>query len=146
MPQEIDIAPEDYPLVNHSRIFTLFWTDGVVAKPAPRGGANWPPSSYDPATNYYYVCGTDSINLFKGGVENQEMPRAGRGEPPDTPPKKRSPGTSIFAALDMKTNRLVWRQDWKDSCYSGSMTTTAGAPAQAYSTPAFSPSAHNSSW
>ena len=126
VPQEIDIAPEDYPLVNQGRIFTPFWTEGVVAKPAPRGGANWPPSSYDPATNYYYVCGTDSMNLFKGGVENQEMPRAGErflggvfgGSP--------LPGTGIFAALDMKTNRLVWRQAWKDSCYSGSMTTAGG--------------------
>src|SRR5690242_1784624 len=126
VPHEIDIAPEDFPLVNQGRIFTPFWTEGVVAKPAPRGGANWPPSSYDPATNYYYVCGTDSMNVFKGGVENQEMPRSGErflggafgGSP--------MPGTGIFAALDMKTNRLVWRQAWKDSCYSGSMTTAGG--------------------
>ena len=126
VPHEIDIAPEDFPLVNQGRIFTPFWTDGVVAKPSPRGGANWPPSSYDPASNYYYVCGSDSINIFKGGVENQEMPREGErflggafgGSP--------IPGTGIFAALDMKTNRLVWRQAWKDSCYSGSMTTAGG--------------------
>jgi quinohemoprotein ethanol dehydrogenase len=126
VPHEIDIAPEDFPLVNQGRIFTPFWTDGVVAKPSPRGGANWPPSSYDPASNYYYVCGSDSINLFKGGVENQEMPREGErflggafgGSP--------LPGTGIFAALDMKTNRLVWREAWKDSCYSGSMTTAGG--------------------
>ena len=126
VPHEIDIAPEDFPLVNQGRIFTPFWTDGVVAKPSPRGGANWPPSSYDPASNYYYVCGSDSINIFKGGVENQEMPREGQrflggafgGSP--------MPGTGIFAALDVKTNRLVWRQAWKDSCYSGSMTTAGG--------------------
>ena len=36
------------------------------------------------------------------------------------------PGTGIFAALDMKTNRLVWQQRWKDSCYSGSVTTAGG--------------------
>jgi len=126
VPHEIDIAPEDFPLINQGRIFTPFWTDGVVAKPSPRGGANWPPSSYDPASNYYYVCGSDSINIFKGGVENQEMPREGQrflggafgGSP--------IPGTGIFAALDVKTNRLVWRQAWKDSCYSGSMTTAGG--------------------
>ena len=126
VPHEIDIAPEDFPLVNQGRIFTPFWTDGVVAKPSPRGGANWPPSSYDPASNYYYVCGSDSINIFKGGVENQEMPREGQrflggafgGSP--------MPSTGIFAALDVKTNRLVWRQAWKDSCYSGSMTTAGG--------------------
>ena len=36
------------------------------------------------------------------------------------------PATGIFAALDMKTNRLVWQQRWKDSCYSGSVTTAGG--------------------
>ena len=126
VPQEIDIAPEDYPLVNQGRIFTPFWTEGVVAKPAPRGGANWPPSSYDPATNYYYVCGTDSMNLFKGGVENQEMPRAGERFLGGAFAGSPLPGAGIFAALDMKTNRLVWRQAWKDSCYSGSITTAGG--------------------
>jgi quinohemoprotein ethanol dehydrogenase len=126
VPHEIDIAPEDFPLVNQGRIFTPFWTEGVVAKPAPRGGANWPASSYDPASNYFYVCGTDSANIFKGGDENPAAPREGErylggafGGPP-------IPGTGIFAALDMKTNRLVWRQAWKDSCYSGSVTTAGG--------------------
>jgi PQQ-dependent dehydrogenase (methanol/ethanol family) len=126
VPHEMEIAPEDFPLVNQGRIFTPFWTDGVVAKPSPRGGANWPPSSYDPTTNYFYVCGSDSANIFKGGDENQAMPREGErflggafgGSP--------IPGTGIFAALDMKTNRLVWRQAWKDSCYSGSVTTAGG--------------------
>jgi quinohemoprotein ethanol dehydrogenase len=126
VPHEMEIAPEDFPLVNQGRIFTPFWTDGVVAKPSPRGGANWPPSSYDPSTNYFYVCGSDSANIFKGGDENQAMPRQGErflggafgGSP--------LPGTGIFAALDMKTNRLVWRQSWKDSCYSGSVTTAGG--------------------
>ena len=35
-------------------------------------------------------------------------------------------GTGIFAALDMKTNRLVWQQRWRDVCYSGSVTTAGG--------------------
>jgi len=36
------------------------------------------------------------------------------------------PATGIFAALDMKTNRLMWQQRWKDNCYSGSATTAGG--------------------
>ena len=128
VPHQIDMPLEDYPLVNQGRIFTPFWTDGVVAKPAPRGGANWPPSSYDPATNYFFVCGTDSVNLFKGGEENQVIPEEGHGGRylggafGGSP----IPGTGIFAALDMKTNRLVWQQRWRDLCYSGSVTTAGG--------------------
>ena len=128
VPHQIDIPLEDYPLVNQGRIFTPFWTDGVVAKPAPRGGANWPPSSYDPTTNYFYVCGTDSVNLFKGGEENQAIPDEGHGGRylGGTFGGSPIPATGIFAALDMKTNRLVWQQRWKDLCYSGSVTTAGG--------------------
>jgi len=128
VPHQIDIPLEDYPLVNQGRIFTPFWADGVVAKPAPRGGANWPPSSYDPATNYFYVCGTDSVNLFKGGEENQAIPEEGHGGRylGGTFGGSPIPATGIFAALDMKTNRLVWQQRWKDLCYSGSVTTAGG--------------------
>jgi quinohemoprotein ethanol dehydrogenase len=126
VPHEVEIAPEDFPLVNQGRIFTPFWTDGVVAKPSPRGGANWPPSSYDPATNYFYVCGSDSANIFKGGDENQAMPREGERYLGGAFGGAPIPGTGIFAALDMKTNRLVWRQAWKDACYSGSVATAGG--------------------
>ncbi len=126
VPHHVDIAPEDFPLVNQGRIFTPFWTEGVVAKPAPRGGANWPPSSYDPATNYFYVCGTDSTNLFKAGELNQVTSREGERYLGGVFGGAPIPGTGIFAALDMKTNRLVWQQRWKDSCYSGSVTTAGG--------------------
>ena len=40
------------------------------------GGANWPPSSYDPETHLLYVCATDRINTFSV----QESLRAARGE------------------------------------------------------------------
>jgi quinohemoprotein ethanol dehydrogenase len=126
VPQAIDVAPEGFTLVNQGRIFTPFWADGVVAKPSARGGANWPPSSYDPNTDYYYVCATDAPNLFKGGEDNQKLPQSGQGYLGSAFGGMPLPATGIFAALDMKTNRLVWQQRWKDSCYSGSVTTAGG--------------------
>ncbi len=36
-----------------------------MVKPATMGGANWPPSSYDPTTHTLYVCATDRISTFK---------------------------------------------------------------------------------
>jgi len=97
-----------------------------VAKPSARGGANWPPSSYDPETNYYYVCGTDAPNLFKGGESDQKFPEAGQNYLGGAFGGMPLGAAGIFAALDMKTNRLVWQQRWKDSCYSGSVTTAGG--------------------
>ena len=56
IPHEIDIEPEGFKLINNGRIFTPFWDEPVVVKPLGTGGANWPPSSYDPETNLFYVC------------------------------------------------------------------------------------------
>jgi quinohemoprotein ethanol dehydrogenase len=126
VPQFVDIAPEDIPLVNQGRIFTPFWMDPIVAKPGARGGANWPPSSYDPTTNYFYVCATDAANVFKGGEEDEQITPEGQRYIGSAFGGAPIPASGIFAALDMKTNRLVWQQRWKDSCYSGSVTTAGG--------------------
>ncbi len=126
VPQSVDIAPEDFPLANHGRVFTPSWMEAIVAKPGARGGANWPPSSYDPATNYFYVCATDGANLFKGGEEDEKIPPEGQRYLGSAFGGAPIPGSGIFAALDMKTNRLVWQQRWKDPCYSGSVATAGG--------------------
>jgi len=126
IPQSVDIAPEDYPLVNQGRIFTPFWKEPLVAKPGARGGANWPPSSYDPASNILYVCATDAANVFRGGEDDQQITPEGQRYLGSAFGGAPLPAAGIFAALDMKTNRLVWQQRWKDSCYSGSVTTAGG--------------------
>ena len=126
VPQSVDIAPEDFPLVNQGRIFTPFWKDAIVAKPGARGGANWPPSWYDPTTNLFYVCATDAANLFRGGEDDQKITPEGTRYLGSAFGGAPLPASGIFAALDMKTNRLVWQQRWKESCYSGSVTTAGG--------------------
>ena len=126
VPQQGDIAPEDFLLVNQGRIFTPFWMEPIVAKPGARGGANWPPSSYDPVTNYFYVCATDGANVFRGGEEDEQITPEGTRYLGSAFGGAPIPASGIFAALDMKTNRLVWQQRWKDSCYSGSVTSAGG--------------------
>ena len=32
----------------------------------------------------------------------------------------------IFAAVDLTTNKLAWRQQWAEMCYSGSIVTKGG--------------------
>jgi quinohemoprotein ethanol dehydrogenase len=126
VPQSIDVAPEGFTLVNQGRIFTPFWADGVVVKPSARGGANWAPSSYDPDTNLYYVCATDGANFFKGGEDDEKFPQSGQRYLGSAFGGMPIGANGIFAALDMKTNRLVWQQRWKDNCYSGSVATAGG--------------------
>jgi alcohol dehydrogenase (cytochrome c) len=131
VPQEIDIVPEGADLLpgsgdikNHGRIFTPYLTDQIMVKPSTTGGANWPPSSYDPTTHTLYVCATDRISTFKAADPGQPAPNKiymgggfGQAEANDR---------GIFAALDVTTNKLVWRQSWREICYSGSIVTAGG--------------------
>jgi PQQ-dependent dehydrogenase (methanol/ethanol family) len=128
VPHEIDIVPEGFELVNNGRIFTPFWDKPVIVKPLGTGGANWPPSSYDPETNLFYVCANDGAAAYstrEGGVE-WEMPKPGTryfgGEYTRSGAQRRG----IFAAVDVKTNRLAWRQQWAEMCYAGSIVTRGG--------------------
>src|SRR5690606_21817541 len=120
------IPPEGSRLVNEGRIFTPFWTEPVVLKPWSLGGANWPPSSYDPRTGYFYVCAQDRAGIFQTMEIEDSRPEPGElytGGPFLGPPL---PSLGVFAALDMHTNELVWQQHWTDTCYSGSTNTAGG--------------------
>ena len=126
VPQSISIPPEGFRLVNQGRIFTPFWTEAVVSKPGQGGGANWPPSSYDPRTGYLYVCASDRTGVFKGGDIDHEIPPDGERYIGGAFGAVPFGVTGIFAALDMRTNTLVWQQQWPERCYSGSVATAGG--------------------
>jgi quinohemoprotein ethanol dehydrogenase len=128
VPQSVDIAPEGFTLTNGGRIFTPFWREPVVFRPGALGGANWPPSSYDPGAQTYYVCANDRIqSLSYSSDVNNVNPEPGEqrvgGALGGSVPLET---TGIFAALDVTTNRLVWQQRWSDYCYSGSAVTASG--------------------
>jgi alcohol dehydrogenase (cytochrome c) len=126
VPQHLDIAPEGYPLVNGGRIFTPFWTEYVIAKPGILGGANWPPSSYDPGTGYLYVCAVDAASSYLAAEVGAEPPPPGQyyvGGAFGTNPL---PQYGTLTALDMRTNTIVWQQHWSSMCYSGATTTAGG--------------------
>jgi alcohol dehydrogenase (cytochrome c) len=125
VPQSMAIAPEGFRLVNQGRIFTPFWTDAIVAKPGQGGGANWAPSSYDPALGYLYVCASDRTGIFKA-EDNFEMPMDGERYLGGAFGAVAWGITGILSALDMRTNRLVWQQQWPERCYSGSVVTAGG--------------------
>jgi alcohol dehydrogenase (cytochrome c) len=127
VPHSIAVEPEGFTLVNGGRIFTPFWTDREVPiKPAFSGGANWPPSSYDPRSGYYYVCAQDRVGIFKADPLAETRPPAGERYVAGIFGSSSLPNLGVFAALDVHTNTLVWQQQWSDACYSGSTTTAGG--------------------
>ena len=121
VPHSIDIPPAGFRLVNEGRIFTPYWDKPVVAKPGSWGGTNWPPSSYDPRLGFLFVCANDQMGRFRVGAPQE--PKPGAGNTQGLFGFSDIPLNGIFAAVDMRTNKIVWRQRWKDSCYSGSAAT-----------------------
>jgi alcohol dehydrogenase (cytochrome c) len=123
VPQEMDYAPEGFTLVNKGRIFTPFWDQVVVYK--PQMGVNWPPSSYDPQTNRMFICGIDHVATSISNKKGFELPDYQSFMGGDWV----NPGVArrgIFTAMDLKTNRIVWQQQWPSSCFNGTLATGGG--------------------
>ena len=132
VPQQIDIVPEDArrlpgssQIPNDGRIFTPFWTEPTMMKPGTMGGANWPPSAYDPDSNVLYVCATDRISNFVVRLP-LEAPGPNKVYMGGNFTQSSVHDGGILAALDVRTNRLVWRQEWREICYSGAVVTGGG--------------------
>jgi quinohemoprotein ethanol dehydrogenase len=96
-----------------------------MVKPATMGGANWPPSSFDPTTHTLYVCASDRISTFKA-LADPGQPGPNKVYMGGSFGQAEANDRGIFAALDVTTNKLVWRQSWREICYSGSIVTAGG--------------------
>jgi len=128
VPQFIERAPEGYKLVNDGRIFTPFVGNSpTIMLPGIWGGANWPPSAYDPVQQRLFVCASSVVNGYVGGGDAKFV-APGRGESylggamTYTPIPRRG----VIASLDVTTNTIAWRQEWPDQCYSGVAATGGG--------------------
>ena len=123
VPQFIDVAPENYTLVNGGRIFTPFTEIGTVAKPG--AAVNWPPSAYDPKSHLMFVCANDSASGRLGGDPTYPVEPGALYS--GSAPMRVAPVASreIVEALDVRTNKLVWRHQWANGC-SGVMVTGGG--------------------
>ena len=125
VPHRIEIAPEGYRLVNEGRIFTPFaGEDPTIVKPGIWGGASWPPSAYDPVKQHLFVCASSVPGGFKGDIDPNFKPpvqggRFGMGQTQQA----RVTRSGIIAAMDMTTNKVVWRYRWPEQCYSGTLAT-----------------------
>jgi alcohol dehydrogenase (cytochrome c) len=128
VPQLIEIAPEGHALVNDGRIFTPFvGTSSTIVAPGIWGGASWPPSSYDPVQQRLFVCASSVINGFTGGGDPKfAAPTSGAAYLGGATTFTRAARTGIIAALDVTTNKLAWRYQWPEQCYSGTLATAGG--------------------
>jgi mono/diheme cytochrome c family protein len=72
------------------------------------------------------VCAEDGPGAFRAWEVSDEPPTEGElyigGNFGAVP----MPAFGVLAAIDLHTNKLVWRQHWSDRCLSGSVTTAGG--------------------
>ena len=128
VPQLVEIAPEGHVLVNDGRIFTPFaGSAATIVAPGIWGGASWPPSAYDPVQQRLYVCASSVINGYTRGDDPKfAAPVDGTAFLGGATTFTRVARTGIIAALDVTKNTLVWRYQWPEQCYSGTLATGGG--------------------
>ena len=128
VPQFIEAAPKGYTLVNDGRIFTPFvGTSPTIVRPGIWGGANWPPSAYDPARQRMFVCASSVVNGYVGGGDAKFAgPARGESYLGGAMTYTPVPRAGIIASVDVTTNTLAWRHQWPDQCYSGTLATGGG--------------------
>jgi quinohemoprotein ethanol dehydrogenase len=121
-------AGQSVPIVNGKTIFAPPGHDTYVAvTPGAQGGDNWPPSSYNPNTNMFYVCAQSTVDAdIAGSMQHEakqgQVPAANFGSIFNATGFVKNPGT--LTAIEATTGKIKWQLTWpEDSCYSGTTTT-----------------------
>ncbi|WP_084268673.1 outer membrane protein assembly factor BamB family protein [Oceanobacillus damuensis] len=125
-PEDIERDLSDEFAGEYGGIFTPFWEEPITLKPSPFGGANWPASSYNPETEYFYVLGTDSYMAYTRSDEEFDPDAIEEGHTwigSIMAPVTDAPVRGTVTAMDVKTNTIAWQQEWDAMAYSGTMTT-----------------------
>jgi quinohemoprotein ethanol dehydrogenase len=90
------------------------------------GGDNWPPSSFDPEKDMYFVC---SQSGALGLVVPPEPQKYVEGETyigSDTVVASGFDTKGFLTAYDMSTGKIAWQKEFPESCYSGAVSTAGG--------------------
>jgi alcohol dehydrogenase (cytochrome c) len=125
-------VPVEWKYVDHGEVYTPPTDSGVIAKPSTLGGANWPPSSFDPNTNDLYVCASDTMSIFSTSDVEYRPQSVAEGAQFLGSAFAAPGGAPLYGrvvAVDMRTNTISWADDFRangDNCYSGMLSTAGG--------------------
>jgi quinohemoprotein ethanol dehydrogenase len=118
------------PKIVGSKIFTPQSSDPSqinLGANSAVGGDNWPPSSFDPEKDMYFVC---SQSGALGLIVPPEPQKYKEGETyigSDTIVSSGFDTTGYLTAYDMSTGKIKWQNTFpEESCYSGTVTTAGG--------------------
>src|ERR1700744_4660193 len=117
------------PKIVGSKAFTPMSSDpssiNLVANAAV-GGDNWPPSSYDPEKNMYFVCSQQGALGLVVPPKEQKYKEGETYIGSDTVVSSGFDTHGFLTAYDMSTGKIAWKKEFQESCYSGAVTTAGG--------------------
>jgi quinohemoprotein ethanol dehydrogenase len=117
------------PKIVGSKIFTPMSSDpssiNLTANSAV-GGDNWPPSSYDPGKNMYFVCSQAGALGLVVPPKPQKYKEGETYIGSDTVVSSGFDTTGYLTAYEMSTGEIAWQKEFPESCYSGTVTTAGG--------------------
>jgi len=92
--------------------------------PSAQGGADWNSPSYNPSTQFMYVCAADSDFSLLGvpAAQLESAYLAGKGFFGVTFGRLKF-YRGYVVAMNMTNNKVAWKSIWKSPCYSGTFTT-----------------------
>ncbi len=96
----------------------------VVVAPGGVGGNNWPPSSFDPERNMYFVCSQSGTFGITPERAEYKVGERFTGSSALITNGLNSPG--FLTAYDLSTGEIAWQKEFSDSCYSGAVSTAGG--------------------
>ncbi|HXF32169.1 MAG TPA: PQQ-binding-like beta-propeller repeat protein [Solirubrobacterales bacterium] len=128
--KEAVAADKPKPKVVAGPIFTPMSTDPTTLTMAPNaavGGDNWPPSSYYPEANMYFVCSQSGATGLIVPPHPAKFVEGQSYVGSDTVVGSGFDTEGFITAYDLSTGKIAWQNKIKgESCYSGAVTTAGG--------------------
>ena len=110
-------ATRPVPFYRVGTLYDVFWDRATIIYPGAGGGSDWCHSSFNPATGWIYV----PYGLVSSSYSNTREGRVNTSRPLG---EYMAGG---MAAVDPRTNRVVWRRDHGYSiCHGNGILTTDG--------------------
>jgi quinohemoprotein ethanol dehydrogenase len=127
--EEAVASSKPKPKIVGSKIFTPQSSDPSqinLGANSAVGGDNWPPSSYDPEKNMYFVCSQSGALGLVVPPDEQTFKEGETYIGSDTIVSSGFNTKGFLTAYDMSTGKIAWQKEFPESCYSGAVTTAGG--------------------
>jgi quinohemoprotein ethanol dehydrogenase len=128
--REAAVADKPKPKILGGPVFTPMSSDPTainLSANAAVGGDNWPPSSFDPEQNLYFVCSQAGGTGLVVPPKPQKFVEGQTFIGSDTVIATGFDTEGFLTAYQMKTGKIAWQKKFPgESCYSGAVTTAGG--------------------